>query len=169
MTARDLHEFPDQGPDRHCGALHLSRPDRVRQFRTPGSASQSSLRSASALYGPTDRVASGAKYRLRGRTRSPRALLQSFRALASAKVGDDERGRIMASPEASLIGARLDEHHSPETNGRMAVCRRCGAQTDGPKGRQHVPNERLLARSNEWLDAQSRMRHIDCTRDSRNR
>jgi hypothetical protein len=75
----------------------------------------------------------------------------------------------MASPEASLIGARLDEHHSPETNGRMAVCRRCGAQTDGPKGRHHVPNERLLARSNEWLDGQSRMRHIDCTRDSRNR
>lgn len=75
----------------------------------------------------------------------------------------------MASPEASIIGARLDEHHSPETNGRMAVCRRCGAQTDGPKGRHHVPNERLLARSNEWLDAQSRMRHIDGTRDSRNR
>jgi len=72
----------------------------------------------------------------------------------------------MVSPEASLLGARLDENHAPETNGRMAVCRRCGAQTEGPRGRHHVPNERLLARSSDWLDAQSRTRHIDRARDS---
>ena len=75
----------------------------------------------------------------------------------------------MVSPEVSNLGARLDEHHSPETNGRMAVCRRCGAQTDSPQGRQHVPNERRLARSEEWLDAQKRARRIDYARESLNR
>jgi hypothetical protein len=72
----------------------------------------------------------------------------------------------MVSPEASLLGARLDEHHSPETNGRMAVCRRCGAQTEGPQGRQHVPNEQRLAHSEQWLDAQSLTRRIDYARES---
>ena len=72
----------------------------------------------------------------------------------------------MGSPEASLLGARLDEHHSPETNGRMPVCRRCGAHTDSPLGRQHVPNERRLARSEQWLNAQSRIQHIDLVRES---
>jgi len=75
----------------------------------------------------------------------------------------------MVSPEASLLGARIDEDHLPETNGRMAVCRRCGAETQGPEGHHHVPNERLLARSSDWLDAQSRTRHIDRARDSLNR
>jgi hypothetical protein len=68
------------------------------------------------------------------------------------------------SPEASSLGARLDEHHSPETNGRMAVCRRCGTQTDDPKGRQHIPDERQLARSIRWLDAQGRATRIERAR-----
>jgi len=72
----------------------------------------------------------------------------------------------MISPEATLLGARLDEHHLPETNGWMAVCRRCGAQTEGPQGRQHVPNERRLARAEQWLAAQSRTPHIDHVRES---
>jgi len=71
----------------------------------------------------------------------------------------------MASPEALILGARLDEHHSPETNGWMAVCRRCGAQTDSPLGRHHVPNEKRLARSAEWLDAEKRTRRVDCARE----
>lgn len=62
----------------------------------------------------------------------------------------------MVSREASLLGARLDDHHSPETNGRMAVCRRCGAQTNDPAGRQHVPHELRLDRSNAWLEMQTR-------------
>jgi hypothetical protein len=33
-------------------------------------------------------------------------------------------------------------------------------------GRHHVPNERLLARSSDLLDAQSRTLHIDRARDS---
>jgi hypothetical protein len=75
----------------------------------------------------------------------------------------------MVSPEAAILGTRLDEHHAPETNGRMAVCRRCGAQTESPEGRQHVPNELRLVRSEQWLDAQSRARHIDHARESLNR
>ena len=75
----------------------------------------------------------------------------------------------MVSPEASSVGARLDQHHPPETNGRMAVCRRCGAQTDDPSGRQHVPDERQVVRSRNWLDAQLRISHIEQARFLRTR
>ena len=75
------------------------------------------------------------------------------------------------SPEApvgerveSAVGARLDEHHAPETNGRMAVCRRCGTQTDSPEGRQHVPSERQLTRSSDWLEKEGRASRIDKAR-----
>jgi len=74
----------------------------------------------------------------------------------------------MVSTEASDIGARLDEHHYPETNGRMAVCRRCGAKTNAPDGDHHVPDERRLARHSDWLDAQAQKGHIDRARDSLN-
>jgi hypothetical protein len=70
----------------------------------------------------------------------------------------------MVSTEASLVGTRLDEHHLPETNGRMAVCRRCGIQTDDPQGLHHVPAERQLIRAGEWLDAQARAVKIDRAR-----
>lgn len=70
----------------------------------------------------------------------------------------------MVSPEASSVGARLDEHHSPETNGRMAVCRRCGTQTNDPKGSVHVPDERQITRSSRWLDAQLRESRIESAR-----
>ena len=69
----------------------------------------------------------------------------------------------MVSPEAQQLGSRLNEHHAPETNGRMSVCRRCGAQTDGPEGR-HIPNERQLERALQWLDAQSLSSGIDRAR-----
>jgi hypothetical protein len=57
------------------------------------------------------------------------------------------------SPAAAQIAARLDEHHAPETNGWMAVCRRCGIRTNGPQG-GHAPNEQQLARADQWLSAQ---------------
>jgi hypothetical protein len=57
------------------------------------------------------------------------------------------------SPTASEIAARLDEDHLPETNGRMTICRCCGAGTD-PAGTRHAPpGQRLLARHGEWLNA----------------
>ena len=72
----------------------------------------------------------------------------------------------MAS-EATFVGTRLDEHHLPETNGRMSVCRRCGSQTDGPEGRHHAPKEQQLVRANGWLISQSRISSIDRARQLR--
>jgi hypothetical protein len=72
----------------------------------------------------------------------------------------------MISPEAAVLGARLDQDHWPETNGRMPVCRRCGAYTESPQGRQHVPSEHRLARAEEWLDAQGRTRRLAYIRAS---
>jgi hypothetical protein len=69
-------------------------------------------------------------------------------------------GRTMASPESLQVAAQLDEHHFPETNGRIAVCRRCGARTDGPNGLHHVLQEGAVSRSSDWLTAQSRLLDI---------
>jgi len=66
----------------------------------------------------------------------------------------------MISEQASNLGSRLDDDHLPETNGRMAVCRRCGAHTETPEGLKHAPDERQLAKSNEWLDMQDRASRI---------
>ncbi len=74
----------------------------------------------------------------------------------------------MASPEQQQLGIRLDAHHRPETNGRMAVCRRCGVITDGPDG-SHAPRERELVRTVQWLDTQARMTQIAGAKDRINR
>jgi hypothetical protein len=66
----------------------------------------------------------------------------------------------VVSPEVLQMGSRLDSHHTPETNGRMSICRRCGAQTDGPEG-LHIPDERQLERALRWLDAESLSRGIE--------
>jgi hypothetical protein len=68
--------------------------------------------------------------------------------------------RIMTAAEASEVATQLDEDHAPETNGRMSVCRRCGARTDGPAGLHHLPNERELPRSTSWLTAEVQKRHL---------
>jgi hypothetical protein len=78
----------------------------------------------------------------------------------SPKSGAPSDRRIMVSAKASYAGTKLDEHHAPETNGRMSVCRRCETVTDGPVGQHHIPDERQLARSNEWLVAQSRSNYV---------
>ncbi len=67
---------------------------------------------------------------------------------------------MTTSPESLQIAAQLDEHHAPETNGRIAVCRRCGARTDSPTGMHHVVQEGRESRSREWLLAQSRLADI---------
>lgn len=66
----------------------------------------------------------------------------------------------MNSSDSSDVAAQLDEHHAPETNGRIPVCRRCGARTDGPTGLHHVLQEGRVTRSSEWLSAQARLRDI---------
>jgi hypothetical protein len=78
-------------------------------------------------------------------------------------------GGIMISNDTSHLATQLDEHHAPETNGRMSICRRCGARTDGPAGRHHLPNERQVVRSSEWLVAQVRQTHIDRARELRDK
>ena len=76
--------------------------------------------------------------------------------------------RTMTALECSQMGARLDDDHAPETNGRMSVCRRCGTHTDSPEGRHHTPQERQLARSSNWLIAEVHRRRIDRARGLRN-
>jgi hypothetical protein len=66
----------------------------------------------------------------------------------------------MTSSESLHLAAQLDDHHSPETNGRIPVCRRCGARTDSPTGEHHVLQEGKQKRSSDWLVAQSRLRDI---------
>jgi hypothetical protein len=72
----------------------------------------------------------------------------------------------MAPPDSPDMGVRLDEHHPPETNGRMSVCRRCGFRTDGPEGRHHYPSGRQLDPSEGWLAAQG---HLTSIEDARSR
>jgi len=67
----------------------------------------------------------------------------------------------MTSPECLQVAAQLDEHHLPDTNGRIPVCHTCGARTDGPTGLHHVLQESRVHQSTEWLDAQSRIRAIE--------
>lgn len=52
----------------------------------------------------------------------------------------------MVSPEAATIGARLDEHHSPEANGRMAECKTSSRRSLGPSG---GPTQHLLSTRGE--------------------
>lgn len=66
----------------------------------------------------------------------------------------------MTASECLHVAAQLDEDHAPETNGRIPVCRKCGARTDGPTGVHHVVQDGRAGRSSEWLVAQSRLRDI---------
>jgi hypothetical protein len=73
----------------------------------------------------------------------------------------------MISAEASQVGSQLDEHHAPETNGRMSVCRRCGFLTDSPVGLNHAPHPSQVERALAWLTAQSRLEQIDRAKELR--
>jgi hypothetical protein len=66
----------------------------------------------------------------------------------------------MATTECLHVAAQLDEHHTPDTNGRIPVCHTCGARTDGPMGEHHLIAESRVSRSTEWLVAQSRLQDI---------
>jgi hypothetical protein len=75
----------------------------------------------------------------------------------------------MLPTDGENLGARLDTHHAPETNGRMSVCRRCGSLTDGPAGTHHIPHDRQLARSSNWLVSQARLVDIARAREMRSK
>jgi uncharacterized Fe-S radical SAM superfamily protein PflX len=70
----------------------------------------------------------------------------------------------VTSLDASELALRLDKDHLPETNGRMAVCRRCGVRTDDAKGQCHLPAERQVARAGRWLDEQARLSRVEQAR-----
>jgi hypothetical protein len=59
-------------------------------------------------------------------------------------------------PGTDDLAARLDDHHLPETNGRMAVCRRCGGMTDVP-GERHRPVPRQSDQLAAWLERQRQL------------
>jgi hypothetical protein len=65
---------------------------------------------------------------------------------------------------SSDVAVQLDSHHKPETNGRMSVCRRCGARTDSPEGLHHEVQEAQAPRHEQWLVAQSRLLDIEQAR-----
>jgi hypothetical protein len=64
----------------------------------------------------------------------------------------------VTAAEAVALATRLDEDHFPETNGRMAVCRRCGFRTTGETSDRHAPVEIQITRASRWLDAQAHAR-----------
>jgi hypothetical protein len=98
----------------------------------------------------------------------PRSVpIASFQIVAEPHFSSAADWRTVSTEAAVHAGSQLDVHHVPETNGRMSVCRRCGSQTDGPEGRHHLPTERQLTRSGEWLVAQSRIVQIDRIRGVR--
>jgi hypothetical protein len=70
----------------------------------------------------------------------------------------------MISPEALLLGVRLDENHVPVTNGRMSICRRCGTYTQGPLGQHHIPSVNRLDRAEQWLDTQAPARRREAAK-----
>ena len=73
---------------------------------------------------------------------------------------------IERSPESIRVGARLDEHHAPETNGWMSVCRRCGIRTDGPEG-SHAPHALQIEQGDRWVDAAVRATNIASLKEKR--
>ena len=75
----------------------------------------------------------------------------------------------MTSSTSLDVALQLDAHHLPETNGRIPVCRRCGARTDDVAGSHHIVGESQVTRSNEWLVAQARLWQIEQARISRAR
>ncbi len=75
----------------------------------------------------------------------------------------------MTSSKSLDVATQLDAHHLPETNGRIPVCRRCGARTDDLAGSHHVVAESQVVRSSEWLVAQARLWQIEQARITRSR
>jgi hypothetical protein len=62
--------------------------------------------------------------------------------------------------QESPLSTRLDDDHFPETNGRMAVCRRCGFKTTGGPDERHASLGIQQARATRWLDNQAHVRRI---------
>jgi hypothetical protein len=68
--------------------------------------------------------------------------------------------------EISELSQRLDQDHSPETNGRMAVCRRCGFRASSKEGEHHVLLEGQAARATSWLGGQATANRLTKAREA---
>lgn len=68
--------------------------------------------------------------------------------------------------ELSELNERLDQDHSPETNGRMAVCRRCGFRAVSQAGEHHVLLEGQAARAKAWLGGQATANRLTKAREA---
>ena len=68
--------------------------------------------------------------------------------------------------ELSQLIERLDRDHLPETNGRMAVCRRCGFRTVSVEGEHHVLLEGHVARANGWLGGRATANRLSKAREA---
>jgi hypothetical protein len=75
----------------------------------------------------------------------------------------------MISTASQHVASQLDAHHHPETNGRIAVCHRCGCRTDSVGGGHHVVGEGSVTRSSAWLVADARLASIEQARIMRSR
>ena len=62
---------------------------------------------------------------------------------------------MLVVDELAQLSQRLDEDHLPETNGRMAICRRCGFRATSEAGEHHVLIEGQGARAEGWLGGQA--------------
>ncbi len=74
----------------------------------------------------------------------------------------------MPPQDAMQTGGQLDQDHPPETNGRMAICRRCGSRTDAAGG-HHAPADGQIKRIQDWLAAESKRMHIKRALEARGR
>ena len=64
------------------------------------------------------------------------------------------------------LSERLDQDHTPETNGRMAICRRCGFRATSEAGEHHVLLEEQAARATSWLGGQATANRLTKAREA---
>jgi hypothetical protein len=68
--------------------------------------------------------------------------------------------------ELSQLVERLDGDHLPETNGRMAVCRKCGFRSVSMQGEHHVLLEGQAARAIGWLGGRATANRLSKAREA---
>lgn len=68
--------------------------------------------------------------------------------------------------ELTKLSGRLDQDHLPETNGRMAICRRCGFRAVSPAGEHHVLIEGQAPRAESWLGGQATANRLTKAREA---
>jgi hypothetical protein len=81
-------------------------------------------------------------------------------------MADTVRPESPMDEETSELSKRLDQDHLPETNGRMAICRRCGFRTTSESGDRHVLLEGQAARATAWLGGQATANRLTKAREA---